>query len=140
MGNTSGAPLASAQIELGDLLVAEVDIPQSICGGGPQGHGVPPEGLGEAEGLSLEVDLPAGLDPTDEVGGSVLDLWENLGKGALTGPIPVSGHSQVQGVVGPLEVVDAAPPVEALLALVVGLEIPSRDDLSLQRSMETLIG
>jgi hypothetical protein len=80
MGNTSGVLLGAAQVELGDSLMAEIDVPEAICGGGPEGYRVPPEGLGDPEGLPLEVDLPTGLDTADEVAGSLFNLREHLGE------------------------------------------------------------
>ena len=60
--------------------MAEVDIPDSIFGGGTKRHRLTSERLPNPEDPILEVDLPACLDAAYGVARTVLDRWERLGE------------------------------------------------------------
>ena len=72
--------LGPSDVDLGDSLVAEVDIPDSIFGGGTKRHRLTSERLPNPEDPILEVDLPACLDAAYGVARTVLDRWERLGE------------------------------------------------------------
>ena len=106
--------LGSPQVELGDLVGHEEDLPDAIPRGWSQGEGIAAEGLGQTPCLAHEVDAAAVLDLSHAIAGGVFDGRERRRIGARAGPVAAGGHGHVEGLVGPLEVVDMTPGREGL--------------------------
>ena len=115
MGNSFDC--AISHVELRDLAACEDHLPYSVLSGWHQSDRVSGECLGQFEDLALEADAAFVLDAADLMFGRVLDGRQGLGEGTRTGSEPGSRHVQVEGLVGPLAVVDDAPAVEGPLAV-----------------------
>ena len=137
MGNSFDC--AISHVELRDLAACEDHLPYSVLSGWHQSDRVSGECLGQFEDLALEADAAFVLDAADLMFGRVLDGRQGLGEGTRTGSEPGSRHVQVEGLVGPLAVVDDAPAVEGPLAVPEIAEGRTAQQFGLQRAVEALV-
>lgn len=103
MGNSFDC--AISHVELRDLAACEDHLPCSVVGGWHQSDRVSGECLGQFEDLAFEADAAFVLDAADLMFGRVLDGRQGLGEGTRTGSESGSRHVQVEGLMGPLAVV-----------------------------------
>ena len=137
MGNSFDC--AISHVELRDLAACEDHLPYSVLSGWHQSDRVSGERLGQFEDLALEADAAFVLDAADLMFGRVLDGRQGLGEGTRTGSEPGGRHVQVEGLVGPLAVVDDAPAVEGPLAVPEIAEGRTAQQFGLQRAVEALV-
>ena len=78
-----------------------------------------------------EVDAAAVLDLSHAIAGGVFDGRERRRIGARAGPVAAGGHGHVEGLVGPLEVVDMTPGREGLATVSEVAEATALEHLAL---------
>src|SRR5882724_939894 len=125
-------------IDIGDMVMAEEDLPQAVGGSGPEGHGVTVQGLAKVEELALERDFSLALHPA-HLAGWILDRRQALREGTRTDPVSPCRRLHVQRLMRPLLVIDLAPGIEAGLRLAGIEQRPPCQQFRLQGPMEALV-
>src|SRR3954464_5874867 len=132
--------LVQMQIELGDALMAEVDLHHAVSlQVWTQGHGITAKSCAHAIDLTAVVKLAFALHTTQRQAFGVVQCRQVLRKDARTGSITAARWLQVQPLMWALEVVDRTPQIEALLGMRQIAQRLKANDLGVQGAMEALI-
>src|SRR5829696_367704 len=128
------------QIELGDTLMAEVDLHHAVpLKMWTQGHAIATESCSYAIDLAAIVELAFALHTTQRQTFGVFQGRQVRREGAPTGSIAAAGRLQVQRMMWALEVVDRSPQIKALLGMNQVAQWLKANDFGIQGAMEALI-
>ena len=127
------------QVKLGEFFMAKEDRIYAVLWRGSQSNRLALEGLAEAEGAALEMELAFALDVAGVVVRAVGNRRVGAGKGAVTDAIPVGRHGHVEGFVRSLGVVVSPPAIKGALGVGSIAEGGIAQQVGLQRTVEPFV-
>ena len=126
----------TALIDLSNPMSTEINLPDPVGQGRPQGHRVSPKGFAEPKDPVAERNPAVVLNLADDGVGAIVDLGQDLGKRADADLITTGWHAHPQSLVGSLVIINLTPLVKAGLHAGVVPVTAALQHFHLQSAME----
>ncbi len=106
-----------SEVNPGDIVGREEDVPESVNGGGSNGDWMSAEGLSHTIGPAVYRDHALCLDLTYHIVWCILYGRQPLRERSSAKSVAAGGCGVAQGFMRPLSVVNEAPSIEGILAV-----------------------
>ena len=126
-------------VQYSDAVACKAEVPLAVFGCGTQGDVVACKGLGDFPVLAFEPEVSVFVDLSQQFTVVIFRHWRGLGHGTRAWGEAGCGGGEAKRFVGPLVVIDGAPEVKGLLAVLKAVKAAQGKHFGLEAAVEAFV-